>query len=285
VCRISPGRLSEIEPPPQILDPECGRAILDAVFKLLPQLTNLIEVDLDSVHLTEDNMKQMSSIPHLNTVFMAYCSTTSPPIHLAVQTVLVKTQYRFAPFHQDDPSRLLSSLLQPDTVQHLCVVGDSVSAAFSDISRLPPLHCLRTLCINCSAPMLSSFVRCLSQLPILCEIILRTHKTFSPIFPSALILPSCAIPFLQAYEGPFQLARSFCQGRPVRHLKLCGTSRVDDLLNNLRLLQSNSTLDSLEIDVCRVDKILLNGLFDERLRFSEIKALDITFDFMDVKVN
>jgi len=280
-CRITPYRPSDINSVLQGFGTDRGRSIIDAIFQLLPQLTNLTEVDLDTVHLTADNMKQMSRIPRLNTVFVANCTTMAPPVRLAPKTVLLRLKRRRG-LQQDV---LLSSLLQPDVVECLCMTGDSVAAAFHDIARLPPLQCLRTLCINYSTALLASFLPCLAQLPALREIILRAHGIYSPALQGSPLLPPSAIPLLEKYEGPLELAGYFGQGRPLQHLKLCGVGTGDDLLKHLSTLNSDADIEALEFHVVDVNKSLLDRLFDARLGFPRIKALDITFDSMDHKAS
>ncbi|KIM73869.1 hypothetical protein PILCRDRAFT_828697 [Piloderma croceum F 1598] len=280
ICRITPYRPSGIN---SAFGTDRGRSTIDPIFKLLPQLTNLTEIDLDTVHLTEDNMKQMSRIPRLNTVFVKNCIVMALPIRLAAKTVFLRLK-RCRSFHPSQPNALLLSLLQPDVVESLCMTGDPVAADFDDIARLPSLQCLHTLCINYSTALLASFLPCLTQLPVLREIILRVHSTYSPALQSSFLLPPSAIPLLEKYGGPLELAGYFGQGRPLKHLKLCGVHTGDNLLKHLSALNSDADIEALEFHVVDVNKSLLDGLFDTRLGFPSIKALDITFDSMDHKL-
>jgi hypothetical protein len=282
-CRISPHRLSEPDSTSQNDDEDCGRAIIDAVFELLPQLTNLMGVELDLMHLADDNMKQMSCILHLNTLLLRNCTTTvTTPIRLAVQTVLLNRRGALAPLGEDDPSKLLSSLLHPN-VECLCIMGDAVGPMFFYIKRTPPLHFLRSVCIHHSA--LVSFLPCLSQLPALLEIILHTHDVSFFVYPGPSSLPPFAIPLLESYEGPLCQAGCFGQGRPIRHLRFWGMNAAHIILNQLHALESGADLESLEFYVNDINESLLVALFDKHLGFPKLKALDIKFDHMDPKVS
>lgn len=280
-CRISPHHLAETYLLPRRRDRgDRGRAIINALFELLPRLPNLTELDLDMVYLTDDDMKQISRIPRLNTILLRGCRITAlTPTRLAVQTVLLNRCSGLIPH---DPSIMLSSLLRPNAVECLCIMGDSVEATFFHIENMPPLHCLRTVCIHHSA--LTSFLPCLPHIPALRELILYTHDMSDHVYSGPASFSSHTIPLLERYEGPLHPARYFGQGRPVRHLKIWGANATDIVLSLLRTFDSGVDLESLEFYVFDVTESLLLGLFDRYLGFPRLKALEIKFDCMDHKV-
>ena len=282
-CRISPFRRLDGYSIPESHDRDCGLAIVDAIFELLPQFTNLKEIDLDSVDLTEENIKQLSRIHHFDTVSITDCNMTATPIRLAVQRVVL--QSHFALPRGNSSLQLLSSLLQPAVTECLCLNDGAAVAAFFDLaSRLPPLRHLHTLYINISCTDVTSFVSLLPQLPALREI--TVDKARGGSYPYSSPLPPSTLPLLESYEGPLHLAEYFCQGRPIRHLKLTGMSTADDIFRHLQNLRSSSTgLESLGFHVGVVDKPLLQRLFDKRVGFPQIKALEITFDMIDHKAS
>jgi hypothetical protein len=240
-CRISPFRHLEGY---SIAQSHSGRAIVDAIFELLPQLTNLKEIDLDSVDLTEENIKQLSRIHHFDTVSITDCNMTATPIRLAVQRALL--QSHFALSRGNSSLQLLSSLLalQPAVTECLCLNDGAAVAAFFDLaSRLPPLRHLHTLYTDISCTDVTSFISRLPQLPALREI--TFDKARGGSYPYSSPLPPSTLPLLESYEGPLHLAEYFCQGRPIRHLKLCGMSTADDIFRHLQNLRSSTGIESL----------------------------------------
>lgn len=283
VCRMSPHRRQRhtyTTSPDNGED--SGRAIVNDVFDLLPNYPNLTELDLDCVCLTAQNLRQISRIPNLCSVLFTCCSTTSStPFRLGIKTVLFTQYSRFTSMHGTSTPVLLSSLLNADVTESLCLMGNGISVAPYDAHMLP-LRCLRTLCIDDAAITRASLPSFLSQLSSLREIIICPNgSTFTSLGSP---LPPSTLPLLEAYEGPLKCIYHIAQGRPIRHLRISGNNLVNDLLRILLCFKSTVELESLQFQVDHVNMALLDQLFDELNGFLTLKALAIEFDIMDYKV-
>lgn len=253
-----------------------GREIIDKTFNLVHMFSNLTSIYLEWVHLTNENLVQLASASSLEKAVLSSCAfpVDNSPVSLSIKNVLMND---FHPIH-DWP--LISSFVNPDIVESLCVLRN---VAFATLSNPKPYPNLTVLCIDLTCAVQATFPAFLEETPSLRDLILyRTSPTLIARCPP--ILPD-AVPHLEAFEGPIGWAHSFTEGRTIRHLsvwELEPTEHLPSVFRESLVMILDYFLESVKIKVNTLDASLLSSIFE---RLPNLKALEISCVHMDTKAS
>ena len=260
--------------------PHDRNAIVDAIFNVVPTLTNLTTLVCHDITFTRAHLLVIRTIPHLHEVELQYCRTICQPQDFPdFSTVPLRTLIFDYPHSSVNPATnapLLALFLQ-------CRNLARISAGHTEdilvaLTQTPPTDRLVTLevpasCIG-SSMLVAALAACSGVQDILFYMPIGLNQLPLLEHPSNIgVLPN-----LRSYRGPMIYAHNFTHGRHVTNIEFAlpiqGPSELCPVLESL-----DSNMESFSCNLSSLDAQVFQTIHSS---FPSLKKLTISGVRIDI---
>ena len=235
-------------------------------------------VHLADIPITDAVLDLLKALPALSALELSdcemACKPSAPggdwePLHLQ-DFIVVQTRRCDAVY-----SRVCGTLVAPDRLERLIVADEQWASAMLDAWGTQTLDALRYLTIRVERAQSAAFLAFLKRCPGLVSLFLAPDSTLEVSDLGVSLgetetLSPLAIPQLNVFEGPIQVAPAFMAGRSVRATRLDTASVFPTMGVNVlvplsreaaldQLYRSLSLPDAAKMHALRVDDVWLDS--------------------------